>query len=141
MLIHPSSYMAHIASTIAKAQITNGGPVILYQPENEYSGSCCGVTPFPDGVYMQYVENQARNAGIVVPFINNDNHPHGYNAPGTGAGAVDIYGHDDYPLGFTCGNPTQWKANLLPTNFRTLHEEQSPSTPYALVEVFFIHQD
>lgn len=32
------NYIAHIGAAIAKAQITNGGPVILVQPENEYSG-------------------------------------------------------------------------------------------------------
>lgn len=63
--------------------------MIPYQPENVYSGSCCGVTLFSDGEYKQYVDDQARNAGIVVPFINNGNHSHGYNAPGTGAEAVD----------------------------------------------------
>jgi hypothetical protein len=46
---------------------------------------------------MQYVETQARNAGIVVPFISNDAGPSGNNAPGSGTGAVDIYGHDGYP--------------------------------------------
>lgn len=46
---------------------------------------------------MQYVEDQARNAGIIVPFINNDAYPGGHNAPGTGEGEVDIYGHDSYP--------------------------------------------
>ncbi len=83
------SYMANIGRIIAKAQITNGGPVILVQPENEYSGAT-GV-PFPVGQYMQYVEDQLRKAGIVVPLISNDASPGGYNAPGTGEGEVDIY--------------------------------------------------
>ncbi|KAL4895785.1 glycoside hydrolase superfamily [Aspergillus ambiguus] len=95
------NYVAHIAATVAKAQITNGGPVILYQPENEYSGGCCGAK-FPDGDYMQYVIDQARNAGILVPMISNDAYTGGHNAPGTGVGEVDIYGHDSYPLGFDC---------------------------------------
>lgn len=30
-------YIASVGAAIAKAQITNGGPVILVQPENEYS--------------------------------------------------------------------------------------------------------
>jgi beta-galactosidase len=81
---------------VAKAQITNGGPVILYQPENEYSGGCCGVK-YPDGPYMQYVIDQAHDAGIVVPMISNDASASGHNAPGTGTGEVDIYGHDSYP--------------------------------------------
>ena len=81
--------MAHICSIIAKAQITNGGPVILFQPENEYS-SGSGI-PFPNKKYLQYVNDQARNAGIVVPLINNDAFPGGTGAPGTGLGSVDIY--------------------------------------------------
>jgi beta-galactosidase GanA len=32
------NYIKHIGKEIADAQITNGGPVILVQPENEYSG-------------------------------------------------------------------------------------------------------
>ncbi|KAL5364672.1 glycoside hydrolase superfamily [Aspergillus floccosus] len=127
------NYVANIAAAVAKAQITNGGPVILYQPENEYSGACCG-SKFPDGDYMQYVIDQARDAGVVVPMISNDAWPGGHNAPGTGVGEVDIYGHDNYPLGFDCANPTVWPEGNLPTNYRTLHMQQSPSTPYSLVE-------
>lgn len=65
--------MANIGAAIAKAQITNGGPVILVQPENEYTNSISGVTGgFPDPVYFAYVKKQLRDAGIVVPLINND---------------------------------------------------------------------
>ncbi|QMW42944.1 hypothetical protein AFCA_007162 [Aspergillus flavus] len=127
------NYIANAAAAVAKAQITNGGPVILYQPENEYSGGCCGVK-YPDADYMQYVMDQARKADIVVPFISNDASPSGHNAPGSGTGAVDIYGHDSYPLGFDCANPSVWPEGKLPDNFRTLHLEQSPSTPYSLLE-------
>ncbi|OHW97635.1 glycosyl hydrolase family 35 protein [Colletotrichum incanum] len=83
------NYMAKICSIIAKAQITNGGPVILFQPENEYTNFKNGSSV--DGQYFQYVIDQARNAGIVVPLISNDARPSGNNAPGTGVGAVDIY--------------------------------------------------
>lgn len=69
--------------------------VILWQPENEYSSFGTGQSDNP--AYMQYVENQARKAGIVVPFISNDAGPDGHNTPGSGTGAVDIYGHDGYP--------------------------------------------
>ncbi|KAL8719117.1 MAG: hypothetical protein Q9225_003829 [Loekoesia sp. 1 TL-2023] len=127
------NYVRNIATIIAKAQITNGGPVILFQPENEYSQATPDVT-FPDRRYFQAVEDQYREAGIVVPFISNDAAPHGYLAPGTGNGSVDIYGHDAYPLGFDCANPYVWPNGALPLNFRTLHLEQSPSTPYSLVE-------
>jgi beta-galactosidase GanA len=68
-----NNYAANIGAAIAKAQITNGGPVILLQPENEYTGSSGTVTGgFPDPVYMEYVKNQFRNAGVTVPFISND---------------------------------------------------------------------
>ncbi|KAH9826928.1 glycoside hydrolase family 35 protein, partial [Teratosphaeria destructans] len=125
------NYVNHISAIIAKAQITNGGPVILLQPENEYSQGF--VPEFPDPVYFGYVEQQYRNNSIVVPLISNDAAPRGYFAPGKPA-AVDIYGHDSYPLGFDCASPYTWPDGDLPTNFLTLHREQSPSTPYAIVE-------
>ncbi|KAK8058841.1 hypothetical protein PG994_009289 [Apiospora phragmitis] len=86
---------------------------------------------FPDGAYMEYVMKQARDAGIVVPFISNDAAPLGHNAPGTGVGEVDIYG---YSLGFDGVNPTVWPADGLPTDWRALHLQQSPSTPYSINE-------
>ncbi|KAF5016097.1 hypothetical protein F66182_12330, partial [Fusarium sp. NRRL 66182] len=76
----------------------------------------------------------ARNAGVIIPFISNDAGAEGHNAPGSGVGAVDIYGHDSYPLGFDCANPSSWPSGDLPTYFREVHLEQSPSTPYSLVE-------
>jgi hypothetical protein len=126
-------YAENIGKTIAAAQITNGGPVILVQPENEYTVATSSVQPFPDPVYMTYVENQLRNAGIIVPLISNDASPKGYNAPGQEA-PVDIYGHDGYPLGFDCANPTTWPDGKLPTNWRDLHLQQSPTTPYSIIE-------
>lgn len=69
--------------------------MILYQPENEYTYTCCGLEHDPG--YFQYVMDQAHNAGIVVPMISNDAGADGNNVPGSGVGAADIYGHDDYP--------------------------------------------
>jgi hypothetical protein len=89
--------MRNIGANLAKAQITNGGPIILVQPENEYTQATKAITPFPDPVYMEYIYGQLRGAGIVVPFISNDASAKGNNAPGQPA-AVDIYGHDGYPL-------------------------------------------
>ena len=90
--------------------------------------------PFPNADYMQYVEDQARKAGIVVPLVSNDASAGGRNSPGTGKGEVDIYGHDGYPLGFDCANPNTWPAKALPTNWHVTHENQSPSTPYTIPE-------
>ncbi|KAF5027145.1 hypothetical protein F66182_771 [Fusarium sp. NRRL 66182] len=126
------NYMASVGSIIAKAQITNGGPVILFQPENEYSAAVD--TPFPSHSYLKYVNDQARNAGVVVPLINNDAWPGGTGAPGSGPGAVDIYGHDGYPGGFDCANPYNWSRENFPLTWHADHERISPSTPYTIPE-------
>jgi hypothetical protein len=125
--------MKNIGENIAKAQITNGGPIILVQPENEYTQATAAIQPFPDPVYMQYIIDQLRDLGVVVPLISNDASAKGNNAPGQPA-AVDIYGHDGYPLGFDCANPDTWPEGQLPTNWKDLHEKQSPTTPYSIVE-------
>ncbi|KAJ5808245.1 hypothetical protein N7474_009514 [Penicillium riverlandense] len=85
-----TNYLSHVATDIAKAQITEGGPVVLYVPENEYGGS---------KAYMQYVIDIARNNSIVLPMVNNDGGPAGNFAPGSGVGEVDVYGFDFYPMG------------------------------------------
>ncbi|KAM0542864.1 hypothetical protein ACHAPJ_012587 [Fusarium lateritium] len=126
------NYVEKVGAIIAKAQITKGGPVILYQPENEYSAAVG--TPFPSHSYLKYVNDQARKAGVVVPLINNDAWQGGTGAPGTGEGAVDIYGHDGYPVGFDCSNPYNWPKDGLPTTWHAEHEKTSPNTPYSIVE-------
>lgn len=128
------SYVRHIGPIIAKAQITNGGPIILVQPENEYTFATPG-TLFPSPAYFQAVEDQLRATGIVVPFVSNDAAPLGLFAPGKGAGEVQIYGHDSYPLGFDCANPYRWPAGALPTYYHALHLAQSPHTPYTISEM------
>ncbi|KAK0103956.1 hypothetical protein ONS96_005062 [Cadophora gregata f. sp. sojae] len=131
------NYISSIGKTIAKYQITNGGPVILLQPENEYSG---GLDPFPDPVYADHLEQQYRDAGIVVPFISNDAWAAaGHLAPGPDAngstlGDVDIYGFDSYPLGFDCANPHVWPNTSLPQTYYVDHQGVSPSTFMSIVE-------
>ncbi|OTB06588.1 glycoside hydrolase family 35 protein [Hypoxylon sp. CI-4A] len=132
-------YLSTIGKIISKAQITNGGPVILVQPENEYS-LCANYTSKSclEGDYMAWVETQLRDAGIVVPFMNNDARSLGNWAPGSGAGAVDIYGFDDYPFGWGdgCSNPSNWSRGDFPlTVFNyTTHLGFSPDTPLAVPE-------
>lgn len=41
---------------------------------------------------------------------------------------MDIYGYDNYPIGFDCANPTVWAADALPTTFADLQKTISPST-------------
>ncbi|KAK4236777.1 glycoside hydrolase [Achaetomium macrosporum] len=133
-LASTDNYAANIARIIANAQINNGGRVILYQPENEYSASRTLIGfNFPDPGYMQYVEDQARKGAIVVPFINNDAWSWGHNAPGTGVGQVDLYGHDLYPLDPDCNDMAWEKGSLRDSQYST-HLNISPTTPYAIPE-------
>lgn len=127
------NYVREIGAIIEKAQITNGGPVIMFQPENEYYSCADDVEPCPNPEYMQYVVDQWRNQSIIVPFIVNDNNE-GNFAPGTGEGAVDIYGIDNYPLGFDCANPEQWPYWSTFTELTETHQEWSPLTPFSYIE-------
>ncbi|KLU89827.1 hypothetical protein MAPG_08796 [Magnaporthiopsis poae ATCC 64411] len=126
-------YMANVCKAIAKAQITNGGPVILFQPENEYSSTTGATKPFPDGEYVQYVIDQARAAGVVVPMINNDQSHSGNLVPKKGPGSPDIYGHDAYFWGpDDCERPDFWRNADF--GWGTKHMNISPTTPYSVVE-------
>ncbi|KAI1407154.1 glycoside hydrolase family 35 protein [Hypoxylon sp. FL1857] len=136
-------YISTIGSIISKAQITNGGPVILVQPENEYSfcgnyTSIIDISACLDRDYMAWVETELRNAGIVVPFLSNDAIPLGNFAPGSGTGAVDIYGLDDYPFqwGNGCSNPSNWSRGIFPLSLfnYTTHLLYSAATPFAVTE-------
>ncbi|KAL4787125.1 beta-galactosidase [Aspergillus varians] len=145
-------YIKATGESIAKGQITNGGPVILFQPENELT-LCVNTTGYTQlnnmtvgGIdssclskeYMAYVEEKYREAGIVVPYIINDAFSVGNFAPGTGLGAGDIYSFDHYPLGWAVAPPDSrdWSELLDPLrlyNF-TLHERISPNSPMAISE-------
>ncbi|KAK1807301.1 hypothetical protein LTR12_018353, partial [Friedmanniomyces endolithicus] len=113
--------------------ITNGGGVILLQPENEYTDGATNVL-FPDIGYQETVLQQYRDAGIVVPFINNEAW---YKAalwvPGT-PGGVDIYGHDLYPMSFDCSQSSNWSSAKIYKDLRTAHLGISPNTPFAIAE-------
>lgn len=127
------NYAKNITKIIADAQITNGGPVILVQAENEYSWFR-GHQNAPSGSYMDHVINQLRDNGIVVPIVNNDVSNSGINAPGTGLGEVDIYGIDSYPIPTGCENPRDWPAGSLRTDDWEVHLSHSPNTPFLVLE-------
>jgi beta-galactosidase len=61
------NYVENIGKIIAEAQITNGGPVIAFQAENEYTFGMSWVE-WPDVKYIDAVNQQFRDTGIVVPF-------------------------------------------------------------------------
>lgn len=83
---------------------------------------------------MAFVARQFRDAGIVVPFIVNDNLVEGYFAPGSGLGAVDIYAIDVYPLRYDCGQPYVWPTDRFLQDWQTTHRKESLSTPFAIAE-------
>jgi len=99
------NYIDNIGVLIRDAQITNGGPIILFQPENEYS-VCAGFTSIADinaclnAYYMADVEGMWRAVGIVLPFLTNDALSIGDWVPSSLVGGSDIYGFDSYPLGW-----------------------------------------
>lgn len=91
-------YVQKISEIIAPEQITEGGPVILLQPENEFSVG--DQIPWPQSKYMEVLQDWFRDSGIVVPMISNDVWGGFANyLPDSGEGQVDIYGYDGYPQG------------------------------------------
>jgi hypothetical protein len=65
--------------------------------------------------------------------VNNEAAAIGLFVPGE-PGGPDIYGHDNYPGGWNCSDPYNWTQSDLHTDFRQLHLEQSPNTPYSILE-------
>ncbi|KAH7305960.1 beta-galactosidase [Stachybotrys elegans] len=125
-------YTSEIGKIVAAAQITNGGPVILFQPENEYQLAAGGFA-MPDFDYWTAVTKQYQDAGVVVPYINNETPMKGYVSTSTPS-KVDIYGFDAYPLGFDCANPTYWPQDALPTYMREVNNNIAPDAPLTIPE-------
>ncbi|KAF9878523.1 beta-galactosidase [Colletotrichum karsti] len=134
-----SNYVSKVLDVISAAQITRGGPVVLVQPENEYTlavgGDSLGdSSKLLDPKYMEFMKTQFRENGIELPLIVNDAVPLGNWAPGTGEGELDIYAHDAYPLYSSCADPTDWSTLSSLTYTYQNHLRQSPSTPYSVLE-------
>ena len=114
-----------INAILSKYQIDSGGPIILYQIENEYSaGDAQGIS------YFEALEAQARSDGITVPFFNNNIGANGLFRPGT-PGGVDIYEVDSYPQGFNATDPQKW--NQVPDYF-SLRQDGAELNPEAIAE-------
>ncbi|KAJ3813869.1 glycoside hydrolase family 35 protein [Lentinula aff. lateritia] len=116
-------YILGIIDQTSSNQITEGGPVILLQVDNEYNQA--------EGAgYFAELETVYRNSSIVIPLT--------YNDPGegdnfiNGTGAVDLYGFDSYPQGFDCSTPETW--NPITTNYHSYHESANPSQPLYIPE-------
>ncbi|TDB74225.1 beta-galactosidase [Micromonospora sp. KC721] len=92
-----TEWLDHLNPIIARHQVTRGGPVLLYNVENEYQVNT-------DAAYMQAVQDKARADGIDVPVVTNiccgaDDRASTWHS---GVGAVQIPGMDDYPQSFDC---------------------------------------
>ncbi|WP_221329148.1 beta-galactosidase [Actinoplanes sp. L3-i22] len=104
-------WLGHLNPIIARHQVTRGGSVLLYNVENEYAVNT-------DAAYMQDLQDVARAAGIDVPITTNLCCDAGSwsSTWGSGPGAVQIPGVDDYPQSFDCGNAATvwgpWGAGL-----------------------------
>ncbi|KAH7102986.1 glycoside hydrolase family 35 protein [Auriculariales sp. MPI-PUGE-AT-0066] len=120
-------YWKEMCELIAKNQITNGGSVILFQLENEYSGYLEPHTE--DFEYERLLIEDTLKHGIVIPTTTNDVAPSGRFT------SVDVYGHDSYPNGFDCTNPMVWAGDAVPEWFWGAHLEYSPDVPYAVYEM------
>ena len=79
------------------------------------------------------MEQQYRNAGIVVPFIDNEVTQTALFPPGSGLGAVDLYGFDAYPQRYGCAHPYIWPVNHFPTNY-IQRFSQAPTDPHTIPE-------
>ncbi|PFH50283.1 glycoside hydrolase family 35 protein [Amanita thiersii Skay4041] len=116
-------YMTAISKIIAQNQISNGGPIVLVQAENEYSASTS------NNIYMQAIIDLYRANGIVVPIIHNDQHAGqaGNFSPDRPGTHVDIYCGDSYPQG-----SNRWAQ--VQAIYYSAHEAVAPSNPLCLAE-------
>lgn len=95
----------NVGRIISGAQITNGGPVVLFLSVGEYtmrSGftSVEVVSAALDKDYMAQVEDLYCRSGLAVSLVSNDAVSLENWAPGTGPDAVDLYAFDNYPFGW-----------------------------------------
>ncbi|ETW78704.1 glycoside hydrolase family 35 protein [Heterobasidion irregulare TC 32-1] len=117
-------YMIAVSQIIAKNQITNGGPIILVQAENEFSAG----TGRSD--YMQDIIDTYRANSIVIPTTHNDQHAGqggNFSPDLPGNGSVNIYCGDSYPQG-----TSRW--NQVQTIYMSVHKNVAPSSPLCLAE-------
>ncbi|EUC30556.1 glycoside hydrolase family 35 protein [Bipolaris zeicola 26-R-13] len=129
-----SEWVAQVGSIIAKNQITNGGPVVLTQVENELQQTRY-VANDTLVLYMEQLKTAFKDAGIVVPLTHNEK---GFRSKSWSSdyknvgGAIDVYGLDSYPGGMSCTNLDT--GFNLPRTYYQWFQEVSPSQPEYLPE-------
>ncbi|KAM5541258.1 hypothetical protein V8D89_005187 [Ganoderma adspersum] len=119
-------YISGVINQTMHNQVTEGGPLLAIQIDNENRNSQDPRTQ----EYFQQLEDQYHEGGIVIPLT--------YNDPGmrsgfiNGTGHVDIYGLDAYPQGFNCSTPLTWSG--VTNNYHQYHEANNPSEPWFMPE-------
>ncbi|CAI6088795.1 unnamed protein product [Clonostachys chloroleuca] len=99
-------YIKKLIPILAANQITEGGPVILVQVENELRQT----VHEPDHTLVQYMiklEEAFRDAGVVVPLTHNEKSMSRQSWSSdfqNVGGAVDVYALDHYPGALSCTN-------------------------------------
>src|SRR5207247_1158368 len=108
-----TDWYRHVLPIIAARQITTGrGTVIALQIENAYAPRC------GDTRYMRELHDLAREMGIDVPLLANNNTcctaaGSWHVAGDDGQPIVDIPAEDDYPCSGIC--PTNWDNRVFHT--------------------------
>jgi hypothetical protein len=82
-----------------------------------------------------------RNRRLVSNLLENgwliyrqDNYGGSFFQPGSGLGAIDLYGSDSYPQGFSCNDPYNWASTRVSTNEYSSFRSESTSTPPMIPE-------
>jgi len=97
-------WVQQVGAILKKNQITNGGPVIMTQIENELQETE-HVKDHTLVKYMEQLKKAFRDSGIVVPLMHNEKGMRSvswstdYQDVG---GSVNLYGLDSYPGGLSC---------------------------------------
>ena len=127
-------WIGSIGKLVAANQITNGGPVILNQIENELTETVHD-TNNTLVLYMEQVEKAFRDANVIVPFTSNEKGERGMSWSTdfeNVGGAVDVYGLDSYPGGTSCTNPS--KGYTVVRNYYQWFQNTSFTQPEYLPE-------
>ncbi|KAJ7639434.1 glycoside hydrolase family 35 protein [Roridomyces roridus] len=117
-------YWTSVITLIAKNQITQGGPIILLQIENEYYNGA------GQNEYVSSLRSRAVDLGVVIPTFVNDAGEFS-NLLGT----TDLYGFDAYPFSASnCGNanPSVWRP--IVTTWRDYFDTVAPTQPHFFPE-------
>ncbi|KAF2110271.1 glycoside hydrolase superfamily [Lophiotrema nucula] len=129
-----SEWIEEVGVILEKNQITNGGPIITVQIENELQETVYDPTNTLV-IYMEQLKTTMRNAGIIVPLTHNEKGQRSkswstdYHNVG---GAVDIYALDGYPGGLSCTNPNSGFS--VPRNYYQWFQNVSYTQPEYLAE-------